>query len=87
MQVVSDVELLISRKIGTDPLPQGFYPLWQHSDRLKFMAKKNHEKEKALLKAADLILDLLAELPPAKARAARNEIRALALKSSRSIHS
>jgi|HubBroStandDraft_6_1064221.scaffolds.fasta_scaffold543981_2 hypothetical protein len=51
------------------------------------MAKKNHEKEKALLKAADLILDLLAELPPAKARAARNEIRALALKSSRSIHS
>ena len=49
------------------------------------MAKKNDKAEKALSKAADLILDLLAELPPAKARAARNEIRALALKSSRSL--
>ena len=48
------------------------------------MANKNSKREQALAKAADLILDLLAELPADKARAAKKRIRDLALKSSRS---
>jgi hypothetical protein len=48
------------------------------------MAKKNQKVEKALGKAADAILDILAEMPAEKALAARAEIKALALKSYRS---
>jgi hypothetical protein len=48
------------------------------------MARKNQKVEKALGKAADAILDILAEMPAAKARQARAEIKALALKSYRS---
>jgi hypothetical protein len=47
------------------------------------MAKKNKKRDKELSKAADLILDLLSELPSEKAKAARREIKALA-RSSRS---
>jgi hypothetical protein len=39
---------------------------------------KKQKIDKALAKAADLILDMLAELPPEKAQAARTEIRELA---------
>jgi len=46
--------------------------------------KKSSELKKTAAKAADLILDLLAELPPEQAKAAGAEISALALKSSRS---
>jgi hypothetical protein len=45
------------------------------------MAKKR-KVDKALSKAADLILDLLAELPRENAEAARAEIRELAAESS-----
>jgi hypothetical protein len=48
------------------------------------MAKKNQKVEKALGKAADAILDILAEMPVEKARVTRAEIKALALKSYRS---
>jgi hypothetical protein len=47
------------------------------------MAKKQ-KIETQLSKAADLILDLLAELPRENAQAARAEISELAAKSSRS---
>jgi hypothetical protein len=47
------------------------------------MAKKQ-KIDKQLSKAADLILDLLAELPREHAEAARAEISELAAKSSRS---
>jgi hypothetical protein len=47
------------------------------------MAKKQ-KVDKALAKAADLILDMLADLPREKAEAARAEISELAAKSSRS---
>lgn len=46
------------------------------------MAKKQNV-DKALSKAADLILDMLAELPRENAQAARAEISELAAKSSR----
>jgi hypothetical protein len=45
------------------------------------MAKEDRKVEKALGKAADAILNILAEMPTAKARQARAEINALALKS------
>ena len=48
------------------------------------MARKNQKVDEALGKAADAILDMLAETPAAKARQARAEIKALALKSYRS---
>lgn len=50
------------------------------------MAKKNTKLDKTVSKAADLILDLLAELPAEKAQEAKAEIQALALKSSRSVN-
>jgi len=48
------------------------------------MVKKNQKVGKALGKAAEAILDILAEMPAEKAREARAEIKALALKSYRS---
>jgi hypothetical protein len=54
------------------------------SVKLLAMGKKDQKVEKALGKAADAILDILAEMPAEKARQARAEIKALALKSYRS---
>ena len=48
------------------------------------MAKKDVKIEKGLARAADLILDLLEDLPKDKAAKAKREIRDLALQSSRS---
>ncbi|MGC0773620.1 MAG: hypothetical protein WB543_11845 [Candidatus Acidiferrum sp.] len=50
-------------------------------DKLFTMAKKDQKVESALAKAANAILDILAEMPADKARRARAEIKALALKS------
>lgn len=49
--------------------------------------KKSPQLEQAAAKAAELILDLLAELPPNHARMARSKIRALATRSSSSSNS
>jgi hypothetical protein len=48
------------------------------------MASENTKQAKAIAKAADLVLDLLSDLPKEKAKAAKAELRALAVKSSRS---
>jgi len=51
------------------------------SAKLLTMAKKDQKVEEALGKAADAILDILAEMPADKARQTRTEIKALAFKS------
>jgi hypothetical protein len=51
------------------------------SAKLFTMAKKDQKVETALAKAANAILDILAEMPADKARQARAEIKALAFKS------
>ena len=66
-----------------DHCSRGYVPVCVLA-KLFAMARKNQKVDEALGKAADAILDMLAETPAAKARQARAEIKALALKSYRS---
>jgi hypothetical protein len=48
------------------------------------MASRTTKRDKVIVKAADLVLDLLSDLPKEKAKAAKVKLRAFAAKSSRS---